>query len=163
MGDKLTFIPHIYIFFIGKTSHIHDASKFSLRFYINPYLPQPLHTTSQSLLFLPSYIFKCDNFLVKSREIVCLLITLLTFSRNGRSHSTPYQNFHRFCRSLRVREVTEESEHRWFFLQDNDLCLKLCVLTLYLSPHHHLHPFHFLFINCFFVYLFSSFPFCWLL
>lgn len=36
----------------------------------------------------------------------------------------------------RVREVTEESEHTWCFLARWEYsCLKLCVLTLCLSPH----------------------------
>ncbi|BAT77997.1 hypothetical protein VIGAN_02061800, partial [Vigna angularis var. angularis] len=87
----------------------------------------------QTLLSLPFTHIKCRNLFVKSIGILCLLITLLiTLFRNWRSHS----NFHRFCTSQRVREVTEESEHTWCFLQDKDSCLKPCVLTLYLSPHH---------------------------
>ncbi|WVZ18289.1 hypothetical protein V8G54_005611, partial [Vigna mungo] len=104
----------------------------------------------------PCYLFLLH--ILNSREILCLL----TLFRNWRSHS----NFHRFCTSQRVREVTEESEHTWCFLQDNDSCLKLCVLTLYLSPLHHLYPFHFLFIYIYihlleslFIYFSLAFPF----
>ncbi|KVI01507.1 hypothetical protein Ccrd_020221 [Cynara cardunculus var. scolymus] len=56
--------------------------------------------------------------------------------RNG---TKPYEGA-RWVKIKSVREgvVTEESEHRWAFLHDiarqRFMCLKLCVLTLYLSP-----------------------------